>query len=79
MTDEDEILHEARAISEYLIDELAGYHDFDRESLQDTIHGLHLHMKAAIYRCQNNIHIRNELIEQVYYTIPVIYGLQRKK
>lgn len=79
MTDEDEILHEARAISEYLIDELQDIHDFDRESLQDTIHGLHLHMKAAIYRCQNNIHIRNELIEQVYYTIPVIYEFTKKK
>ena len=79
LSDGDEIFHEAYEISEHLISALQKIHDFDRESLQDTIHGLHLHMKAAIYRCRNDIHIRNELIEQVYYTIPVVYEFTKRQ
>lgn len=79
IADGDEIFKEAYEISEYLIDALQKVHDFDRDSLKETINGLHLHMKAAIYCCRNNIHIRNELIEQVYYTIPVVYEFTKKE
>lgn len=50
IADGDEIFKEAYEISEYLIDALQKVHDFDRDSLKETINGLHLHMKAAIYQ-----------------------------
>lgn len=76
---DSDVKDEASEISEHLISSLQKIHYFDSEDMKDIIHSLTVHMRAAIYRCKNHIHIRNELNEQVRFTISVMYEFTKKE
>ena len=73
LTLDSKVEDEANEISEHLISSLKKIHYFDSEDMKDIIRSLTVHVRAAIYRCRNNIHIRNELDEQVRFAIGVMY------
>lgn len=74
-----EPLDEASAISKRLITSLQNIHYFDEETMKDIIQGLTIHIRAAIYRSRNHIHIQNELKEQIRFTKTVFYEFARKE
>lgn len=79
LTLDSKVEDEANEISEHLISSLKKIHYFDSEDMKDIIRSLTVHVRAAIYRCRNNIHIRNELDEQVRFAIGVMYEFTKKE
>lgn len=56
---------EAYQIAVFLVESLQNLQPIKQEYLQDTIHGLTLHLRSAINRYRNNLQIKNELVEQI--------------
>ena len=79
LTLDSKVEDEANEISEHLISSLKKIHYFDSDDMNDIIRSLTVHVRAAIYRCRNNIHIRNELDEQVRFAIGVMYEFTKKE
>ncbi|MGM9959074.1 MAG: BglG family transcription antiterminator [Erysipelotrichaceae bacterium] len=71
---------EAREITQYLIDSLMKYQPVkDMEKLDVFTTGLMQHIHCALYRIRNNLTVNNELLEQVRYTMPVLYAFTTRK
>ncbi|WP_161567306.1 BglG family transcription antiterminator [Acidilutibacter cellobiosedens] len=72
-------IDEASIISEYLFNELQAIQPLDINSKERFIRGLTLHLRVAIYRIRNKIDIRNELLDQIKISIPIIYEFTKKE
>lgn len=71
---------EAREITDYLIDSLMKYQPVkDMEKLDVFATGLLQHIHCALYRIRNKLSVNNELLEQVRYTMPVLYAFTARK
>lgn len=70
---------EAARISRDLIAALHELHVIDETALQHLIDGLTTHLRAAIYRCRNNIQVESELPRQIMVSISLLYDFTRKQ
>ena len=70
---------EAALISRDLIAALHELHVIDEAALQHLIDGLTTHLRAAIYRCRNNIQVESELPRQIIVSISLLYDFTRKQ
>lgn len=70
---------EATLISRDLIAALHELHVIDEGAVQHLIDGLTTHLRAAIYRCRNDIQVENELSQQVMVPIALLYDFTRKE
>lgn len=78
--DYDDMNLEARDITDYLISSLLKYQPIaDLKNLEYFISGLLQHIRCALYRIRNNIVIKNDLRDQIKYTMPVLYAFTAKK
>lgn len=75
-----EIDEEAQDITDYLIKSLMRYQPIaDLEGLEYFTSGLIQHIRCALYRIRNKIVVKNELVDQIRYTMPVLYAFTAKK
>ena len=75
-----EIDEEAQDITDYLIKSLIRYQPIaDLEGLEYFTSGLIQHIRCALYRIRNKIVVKNELVDQIRYTMPVLYAFTAKK
>ena len=75
-----EIDEEAQDITDYLIKSLIRYQPIaDLEGLEYFTTGLIQHIRCALYRIRNKIVVKNELVDQIRYTMPVLYAFTAKK
>ena len=70
---------EAALISRDLIAALRELHVIDEAALQHLIDGLTTHLRAAIYRCRNNIQVESELPRQIMVSISLLYDFTREQ
>lgn len=70
---------EAALISRDLIAALCELHVIDEAALQHLIDGLTTHLRAAIYRCRNNIQVESELPRQIMVSISLLYDFTREQ
>lgn len=70
---------EAELISRDLIAALRELHVIDEAALQHLIDGLTTHLRAAIYRCRNNIQVESELPRQIMVSISLLYDFTREQ
>ena len=70
---------EAAQISRDLIAALRELHVIDEGALQHLIDGLTTHLRAAIYRCRNNIQVESELPQQIMVSISLLYDFTREQ
>ncbi|MEG0367145.1 MAG: PTS sugar transporter subunit IIA, partial [Coprobacillus sp.] len=64
---------EAIQIANFLMEKLLLLHPLDRQAQEYFIKGLSQHLKVALYRIRYNIAIKNELLDQIKISIPLIY------
>lgn len=64
---------EAQMISQELISALAHMHPIEQEALREMIDGLTAHLRAAIYRTRNHIHIHNELLNEIKLSVSLMF------
>lgn len=70
---------EAAQISRDLIAALRELHVIDEGALQHLIDGLTTHLRAAIYRCRNDIQVESELPRQLMVSISLLYDFTREQ
>lgn len=70
---------EAVLISHELIASIAELHVVDELALNHLIDGLTTHLRAAIYRCRNNIQVESELPDQILASISLLYEFTRRQ
>ena len=71
---------EAREITDYLINSLIKDQNITVPADVDNFkNGLIQHIHCALYRIRNNLSVKNDLLEQVRYTMPVLYAFTSKK
>lgn len=70
---------EAARISRDLIAALRELHVIDEGALQHLIDGLTAHLRAAIYRCRNDIQVESELPSQLMVSISLLYDFTREQ
>lgn len=69
----------ARAISRALLDALCNIHMIDEVSQQPIIDGLTNHLRAALYRCQNNLQVNDDVPRQITASISLLYDFTRQQ
>lgn len=67
------ITDEAQMISQELISSLAKVHPIEQDALREMIDGLTVHLRAAIYRTRNQIHIHNELLNEIKLSVSLMF------
>nr|WP_075576835.1 PTS sugar transporter subunit IIA [Olsenella timonensis] len=70
---------EAALISRDLISALRELHVIDEDALAHLIDGLTTHLRAAIYRCRNDIQVESELPSQIMVSISLLYDFTLKQ
>ena len=70
---------EAYQIAMFLVDSLQALQPLEKESVQEMIDGLTLHLKTAIHRCRNNLKVKNDLVDQTQMMISLFYEFTRKQ
>lgn len=69
---------EAHQIAMYLIDALKQLNQSDFNQ-PEMIQGLTIHLRSAIYRYRNHIHIHNEMLDEIKISISLMYEFTRQK
>ena len=64
---------DANKLAKFLTRKLELLHPFKKEKQEVFINDLTMHLKVAFYRIRNNIPIKNELLEQIKISIPLLY------
>lgn len=70
---------DAYLISKYLLSKLQELQPIEDKTMAVFIRGLSQHLRVAIYRIKNNIAIKNELLDQIKLSIPLIYEFTKKQ
>ena len=71
---------EAKEITDYLINSLIKDQNIEvPNDVENFKNGLIQHIHCALYRIRNNLSVKNELLDQVRYTMPVLYAFTSKK
>lgn len=70
---------EAYQIAMFLVDSLQSLQPLEKDSVQEMIDGLTLHLKTAIHRCRNNLKVKNDLVDQTQMMISLFYEFTRKQ
>lgn len=69
---------EASRIAMYLVESLQQLNQFEVEQ-PEMVKGLTFHLRSAIYRYHNHIHIQNEMLDEIKLSIPLMYEYTKKK
>ena len=64
---------DANKLAKFLTRKLELLHPFKKEKQEVFVNDLTMHLKVAFYRIRNNIPIKNELLEQIKISIPLLY------
>lgn len=70
---EEENDRDARQIASYLMEQLQVLHPLDEAEKKKFISGLSTHLNLALYRIRNQIPIKNEMLDRIKMSIPLLY------
>ncbi|NCB34078.1 MAG: transcription antiterminator, partial [Erysipelotrichia bacterium] len=70
---------EAKEIADYLAERLQKLHPLDPAEKRRFIKGLTTHLAAAICRTRSGIEVKNELLNQIMISIPLLYEYTKKQ
>jgi transcriptional antiterminator/mannitol/fructose-specific phosphotransferase system IIA component len=70
---------EARKLAEFLMRKLQLLHPLDDTSQKTFIRGLSTHLQVAINRMRSGVTVKNELLNQIKISIPLLYEYTKKE
>ena len=76
---ETKIDDDASKIATYLLERLHLLQETNEEVIKQIIDGFTQHLRIAIYRIKNKIVIKNELLNQIKISIPLIYEFTKNE